>query len=69
MKSYMRRKMDAVYDSVGVQVSQDDIHIKRWKRILVIEWACRFGHVQCNEDASQLFAEWKAKVEPDNDNP
>jgi hypothetical protein len=63
-------KLDNIYDLVnGFNVTEDDSHIMRLKRTLVLTWACGQGHEQCNNEADKLFQEWKLQIGADENNP
>ena len=55
----MLEKLAPPFDLVnGFLVTEDDSHIMRYKRSLILKWSCDLGHPDCNDEAARLFNMW-----------
>lgn len=62
--------LSPAYDIVnGFTVTEDDSHVMRYKRTLILNWACEQGLTECNDEAVALFADWMNQEDPDAHNP
>jgi aminopeptidase N len=41
----------------------------RLKRSVVMNWACKLGHEECNNEAKAMFLKWKTSENPEENNP
>nr|XP_045613537.1 aminopeptidase N-like [Procambarus clarkii] len=58
LREYMRTLLVPLYDSVGFEEDPSDSHVKQFKRMLALRYACRLQHQPCVDNATRLYAAW-----------
>ncbi|KAG7153834.1 Aminopeptidase N-like 2 [Homarus americanus] len=58
LREYIRSLMVPLYDSVGFDDHPDDPHLTQFKRVIVLEYACKLGHPSCVKNAVHLYSIW-----------
>ncbi|XP_046824209.1 glutamyl aminopeptidase-like [Vespa crabro] len=57
-KSYVRNLVDSVYHDVTWRVDNTEDHVMLRLRSIVLDLACSVGHIECLEEASEIFKKW-----------
>lgn len=57
-KSYVRNLVDSVYHDVTWRVDSTEDHVMLRLRSIVLDLACSVGHIECLEEASEIFKKW-----------
>nr|CAD7396258.1 unnamed protein product [Timema cristinae] len=54
-KNYVLSLLEKVYTTLGFEEKTTDGHVDRLNRNLILTWACRLGHADCIQKATQHF--------------
>ncbi|KAK2575060.1 hypothetical protein KPH14_008800 [Odynerus spinipes] len=57
-KSYVRSLVDSVYHDVTWRVDNTEDHVILRLRSIVLDLACSVGHIECLEEAAEIFKKW-----------
>lgn len=50
--------LEPLYQVVGFQESPTDSHLDQYKRVKMLQWACKLGHQDCVTQSITLFKLW-----------
>lgn len=61
--------MTDLYEDTGFMDNATDGHLRVFKRVEVLKWACTLGHEDCVRNAVTQFQNWRTSPNPDKNNP
>jgi len=59
LNKYVLSLLSKIYDKVGFNDRDDDTHLDKLNREIILQWACKLNKPECIKKSVDLFATWR----------
>ncbi|XP_011870129.1 PREDICTED: uncharacterized protein LOC105563274 [Vollenhovia emeryi] len=64
LNGYVLELLSTMYDEIGFDDHDDDEHLDKLNREIILQWACKLHKTECIKNSVDLFAAWRENFAP-----